>query len=150
MRKFAIVLASAFALAGCDSSALFLPMLPTQDSLAAPQRRLTDEEKETISDAVMRKLGDATHRDFSWFPLVERPRDGVVDYCGEVSGDYAVGEYNISDAKAEYRDYYAELTFDRAGKLANVNVVAIGRSKSDNLPSKVDSICRQDGYNVMQ
>jgi len=42
----------------------------------------------------------------------------VVDYCGQVSGDDVVGEYNIRDAKAEFRDYYAQLTFDRGGKLA--------------------------------
>jgi len=150
MRIAALALASAFVLAGCEDAALFLPMEPTRDALAAPQRPLTADEKDAIADAVSQKLGDSSHRDFNWFPLVEKPHDGVVDYCGEVSGDYVVGEYNILNAKAEFRDYYARLSFDRGGRLAKVDVVAIGRSKSDNVPTKIDSICRQDGYFVLR
>jgi hypothetical protein len=148
MRKFVLGLASCLALAGCDDAALFLPMTPTRASIAAPRRQLTNDEKDAISDAVLRKLGDQSHRDFTWFPLVVRPQDGVVDYCGQVSGDDVVGEYNIRDAKAEFRDYYAQLTFDRGGKLAKVDVVALGEKKSRSIPTQVDSTCLQDGYNV--
>jgi hypothetical protein len=46
-------------------------------------------------------------------------------------------------------DEDAQLTFDRHGKLSNVDVVAIGKSRSK-LPTMVDSICMQDGYNIFQ
>jgi hypothetical protein len=150
MRKCAIVLTSHLALAGCDDPALLAPMEPTRESLAAPRRPLNDAEKEAISAAVTRKLGEQPLRDFKWLPLVLGTNGRAADYCGLVSGDYVVGEYNITDANAEWRDYHAQLTFDGGGKLANVAVVAVGRSRSDNIPTMVDSICMQDGYNIRQ
>ncbi len=147
MTRIAILLALPFVLAGCDG-AMLLPMEPTRESIAAPRRQLTEAEKDAISQAVLLKLGDSLRRDFKWFPLVNRPHGGVVDYCGLVSGDDVVGEYNIHDYNAEFRDYYAQLRFDRRGTLAKVDVVSIGRSQSDNVPTKVDSICIQDGYNL--
>ena len=58
MRISAIVLMSSLALAGCDNAALFAPMQPTRESMAAARRPLSDTEKEAISAAVMRKLGE--------------------------------------------------------------------------------------------
>jgi len=148
MKKCPIVLMSALALAGCDPAVL-APMEPTRESIAASRRPLDDTEKEAISAAVMRKLGEQPHRDFKWLPLVVRTHDGATDYCGLVSGDFLAGEYNITDASAEQRDYYARLTFDRGGKLSNVDVVAIGESRSKHIPAMVDSICMQAGYNIL-
>jgi hypothetical protein len=150
MRKCVIVLTSSLALAGCGNPALLAPMEPTRESIAAPRRQLNDTEKEAISAAVMGKLGEQPGRDFKWLPLVVRTHGRATDYCGLVSGDYVVGEYNIIDANAELRDYYAQLTFDRHGKLSNVDVVAIGESRSKHIPTMVDSICMQDGYNILQ
>jgi hypothetical protein len=150
MRKCVIVLTSSLALAGCGNPALLAPMEPTRESIAAPRRQLNDTEKEAISAAVMGKLGEQPRRDFKWLPLVVRTHGRATDYCGLVSGDYVVGEYNIIDANAELRDYYAQLTFDRHGKLSNVDVVAIGESRSKHIPTMVDSICMQDGYNILQ
>ncbi len=149
MRKSAIVLTSSLALAACGNSALLAPMQPTRESIAAPRRLLNDAEKETISAAVIGKLGEQPHRDFKWLPLVVRNRGGVTDYCGQVGGDYVAGEYDIRDVNAEFRDYYAQLTFDRRGKLSKVAVVAIGKSRSKAIPTMVDSICMQDGYDVL-
>jgi hypothetical protein len=123
-------------------------MEPTRESIAAPRRQLTEAEKDTISQAVMLKLGDSAHRDFKWFPLVIRSHDQLVDYCGLVSGEYVVGEYNIQNYDAEFREYYAQLTIDRRGSLSKVNIVSIGNSRSENIPTRIDSICIQDGYNV--
>lgn len=148
MRKCTIVLTSSLALAGCGNPALFAPMQPTRASLAAPRRSLSDAEKEAISAAVMGKLGEQPHRDFKWLPLVVRAHGGGTDYCGLVSGEYIVGEYNITDANAEFRDYHAQLTFDARGRLTNVNVVAIGKSRSEHIPTMVDLICVQDGYAI--
>jgi hypothetical protein len=150
MRKCVIVLTSSLALAGCGNPALLAPMEPTRESIAAPRRQLNDTEKEAISAAVMGKLGEQPRRDFKWLPLVVRTHGRATDYCGLVSGDYVVGEYNIIDANAELRDYYAQLTFDRHGKLSNVDVVAIGESRSKHIPTMVDSICMQDGYDILQ
>ncbi len=150
MRKCAIVLTSSLAFAGCGNPALLAPMEPTRESIAAARRPLNDTEKEAISAAVMRQLGEQPRRDFTWFPLVVRTHGGVTDYCGLVSGDYLVGEYNITDANAELRDYRAQLTFDRRGNLSNVNVVAIGKSRSRHIPTMVDSICMQDGYDILE
>jgi len=150
MRKCTIVLTSFLALAGCGNAALLAPMEPTRESIAAPRRQLNDTEKEAISAAVMRELGEQPRRDFKWLPLVVRTHGAVTDYCGLVSGDYVVGEYDIHDANAELRDYYAQLTFDRRGKLSTVNVVAVGKSRSKHIPTMVDSICMQDGYNIRQ
>jgi hypothetical protein len=150
MEKYAIVVMSSLALAGCGDSALFAPMQPTPASIAAPRRPLNDAEKEAISAAVMRKLGEPSRRDFKWLPLVVRTHDGVTDYCGLVSGDHVVGEFAITDANAELRDYYAQLTFDGSGKLSTVAVAAIGGRRGDNVATKVDSICMQGGYNVLQ
>jgi hypothetical protein len=150
MTKYVIVLTSSLALAGCGNPALLAPMEPRRESIAAPRRPLNDTEKEAISDAVMRKLGAQPRRDFKWFPLVVRTHGGVTDYCGLVSGDDVVGEYDITDANAELRDYDAQLTFDRRGTLSKVDVVAIGKSRSKHIPTMVDSICMQDGYDIFQ
>jgi hypothetical protein len=149
VRNFAIISALPFALTGCelDISPLLLPMEPTRESIAAPRRELTDAEKEAISESVMVKLGGSHHRDFKWFPLVIRSHDHFVDFCGLVSGDDIVGEYDIHDYNAEFRKFYAQLKFER-GTLSKVNVISIGRSMSDNIPTAVDSICIQDGYNL--
>jgi len=147
MKKAPIVVAS-LALAGCGNPALFAPMQPTRESLAAPRRPLNEAEKAAISAAVMNKLGEQPRRDFTWPPLVVGSHGGATDYCGLVSGDYLVGEYNITDANAELRDFYARLTFDRRGALSNIAIVAIGKSRSKHIPTMVDSICTQDGYNV--
>jgi hypothetical protein len=140
VRNFAIILALPFALAGCelDISPLLLPMEPTRESIAAPRRELTDAEKEAISAAVIVKLGGSSHRDFKWFPLVVRSHDHVVDFCGLVSGDDIVGEYDIHDYNAEFRKFYAQLNFERSGALSKVNVISIGRSISENIPTAVD------------
>jgi hypothetical protein len=150
VRRFATVLALSLPLAGCgaDFSALFLPMEPTRESIAAPRRELTAAEKEAISDAVMRKLADPRHRDFKWLPLVVRRHDGATEFCGLVSGDDLVGEYGVTDADGNFRDYYARLIFDRRHALTKVDVVAIGHTRNDNIPTAVDSICIQDGYDV--
>jgi hypothetical protein len=150
MRNIAIVLALSFALAGCDStiSNLLLPMEPTRESIAAPRRELTGAEKESISEAVMLKMGDSPHREFRWFTLVIRPHDHVIDFCGLVSGDDIAGEYG--NTGTDLRKYYAQLTFDHGGTLSNVDVISIGRSKNDNAPTMVDSICIQDGYNLLR
>jgi hypothetical protein len=145
-----IVLALSFVLTGCDPniSNPLLPMEPTRDSIAAPRRELTDAEKDSISEAVAIKMEDSPHRDFRWFPLVVRPHDNVIDYCGLVSGDDIAGEYNNNDHGADFRKYYAQLTFDRRGSLSKVNVISIGQSKYEHLITMVDSICIQDGYNL--
>lgn len=150
MRNVAIILAVSFALAGCEQnfSALLLPSEPTRESIAAPRRELTGAEKEAISEAVMLKLGNSSCRDFKWFPLVVRPHDHVIGFCGLVGGIYVAGEYGIQDVNAEFRDYYAQLTFDRRGTLSKVDVVSVGKRRSENIPTVVDSICIQDGYNV--
>ncbi|MGA2496051.1 MAG: hypothetical protein ABSF67_24540 [Roseiarcus sp.] len=150
MSKCAIVLMSSLALAGCGNPALFAPMEPTRALLAAARRSLSDTEKDAISAAVMGKLGEQPRRDFEWLPLVVRTHGRVIDYCGLVSGAYVVGEYDIHDANAELRDFYAQLTFDGRGKLSNVNVVAIGKSRRESIPTMVDSICIQGGYNISQ
>ena len=85
---------------------------------------------------------------FRWFPLVVRSHDHRTDFCGLVSGDSIVGEYDIRDANSNFRAYYAQLTFDRGDRLAKVDVVSIGKTKHDNIPTATDSICMQDGYNV--
>ena len=150
MQKVRFILGLSLALGGCDveAAALQAPREPTREAIAAPRRDLAVGEKEAISAAVMAKLSDAGPRDFKWFPLVVRPHEGVVDYCGLVSGDFIVGEYDIRNAAANYRDYYAQLTFDRRGALSKVDVVTIGRNKLDNIPTMVDSICIQDGYDL--
>jgi hypothetical protein len=151
MRRLAIVAALPLALAGCaaDTSALLAPMEPTRESVAAHRRELTADEKDVISAAVMRKLGDTSQRDFKWFPLVVRSHNDVTDFCGLVSGDNVVGEYGITDGNANFRDYYAQLTFAGHGALSNVKIVAIGVTRSDNIPTSVDSTCMQGGYNVL-
>lgn len=142
MRKIAIVATLSLGLAGCEPSVsnLLLPMEPTQDSIGAPRRALTDDEKETISDAVALKMKEANRREFKWAPLVVRSHDQATDYCGLVSGN------DRDDHYAGFSKYYAHLKFDNHGKLIKVDVQAIDKSGSDELPTKVDSICVQDGY----
>ncbi len=150
MWKFALVPTLSLALVGCGPSlsVLLSPREPTRESLAAPRRQLTDAEKDAISAAVMRKLGDSPHREFKWLRLVVRSHNQTTDYCGLVSGDYAVGEYDIHDANANFRDFLARLTFDRRGTLSKVDVASIGATAGDNIPAMVDSICLQDGYYI--
>jgi hypothetical protein len=150
VRTFATIAALSFALAGCEPSlsVLMAPMEPTQASIAAHRRALTETEKDLISAAVMGKLVDKRHKDFRWPALVVRSQNGATDYCGEVSGDDVVGEYDITNANANFRDYYARLFFDRRGALTKVNIEGVGRIRNDNLPTAIDSICIQDGYVV--
>jgi hypothetical protein len=144
MRKFATIFAALFSLAACEptGSSIFLPMEPTQASIDARRRELTEAEKETISDAVMAKLQDTSHRDFRWEKLILRSHDHVMDYCALVS------ELDLGEKHASYRRFYAQLGFDRRGKLANVDVVSIDSALPPPLPSTADSICIQGGYNV--
>ncbi len=118
-------------------------MEPTRESIAAPRRELTDAEKESISEAVTLKMKDSNHREFKWVPLVVRSRDNVTDFCGLVRGN------DIDDEYVGFSKYYAQLTFDRHGTLSKVNVLAIAKIKSDDVPTVVDSICIQDGYNLL-
>jgi hypothetical protein len=144
MRKFAAILAALFSLAACEptGSSIFLPMEPTQGSIDARRRELTDPEKEAISDAVMAKLQDTTHRNFRWEKLILRLHDRVMDYCALVS------ELDLREKHEGYRRFYAQLSFDRRGKLANVDVVSIdGPAGLLPLPTTADSICIQGGYN---
>jgi hypothetical protein len=142
MRNIAIVLAGSFWLAGCEStvSNLWLPMEPTQESVAAPRRELTDAEKETISEAVALKLKDAKNREFIWAPLVVKPRGHVASFCGLVKGN------DVDDEYIGFSKYNVNLTFDDRGKLAKVEVRSIAKSKIDEPPTVVDSVCMQDGY----
>ena len=150
MWKFALVSTLSFALAGCGPSLsiLLAPREPTRESIAAPRRALTLTEQDAISAAVMAKLGDSPHRDFKWQRLVIRSHDQTTDYCGLVSGDDVVGEYGMQSAAANFRDFLAHLTFDRRGMLSKVEIVAIGNTANDNVPTMVDPICLRDGYDI--
>ena len=57
---------------------------------------------------------------------------------GLVSGNDVDGDYR------GFSKYYAWLTFD--GKLSKVDIRMIAKSKPNELPTAVDSICMQDGY----
>jgi hypothetical protein len=144
MRKLAAIAMLSLPLTACEptGSSIFLPMEPTQASIDARRRELTEAEKEAISDAVMQKLQDTTHRDFRWAPLILRSHDHVMDYCGLVS------ELELGQIHESFRRYYAQLNFDRRGKLSNVDVVSIDGSAPTALPSTADSICIQAGYNI--
>jgi hypothetical protein len=148
--KLALVPALSLALVGCGPSlsVLLAPREPTREAIAAPRRALTAAEQEAISAAVMIKLGDSPRRDFKWLRLVVRPHNQMTDYCALVSGDYVVGEYDIRNASANFRDFLARLTFDRRGTLSKVDVVSIGNTANDSIPTMVDAICLQDGYDV--
>ena len=150
MWKLALVPILSFALVGCGPSlsVLLSPREPTRESIAAPRRQLTDTEKDAISAVVMRKLGDSPHRDFKWPPLVVRSHNQMTDYCALVSGDYVVGEYDIHDANANFRDFLARLTFDHRGILSKIEIVSIGNTQNDNIPTMVDPICLRDGYEI--
>jgi len=150
MSKGAWILAAALALAGCANPAVLAPMEPSRESMAAPRRPLSDAEKDAVSAAVLRQLGEQPPRAFKWLPLVVRPNDGAVDYCALVGGDDVAGEYGVTDANAEQRDFLVRLSFDRGGKLAGVELVAVGRPRSDHVPTMVDSTCLQDGYDVLK
>lgn len=145
MWKIAILLASAFSLAACESNLpnLVLPMEPSAESAAAPRRALTDAEKETISDAVSLAMKDQRPQEFIWAPLVVRINDGAADFCG------AVKLPNGFAGKTEYGKYYAKLKFDGTGKVSKVDVMSFAKIKDDNIPTAVDSICMQDGYSVL-
>jgi hypothetical protein len=146
MWKLAAILAALFSLAACEptGSSIFLPMEPTQASIDARRRQLTDEEKEAISDAVMLKLQDQTHGLFRWGKLILRSHDHVTDYCG------SVGELELGETHESYRRFYSRLTFDNHGTLAKVDVVSVApASKAQpSVPSIADSICIQGGYNL--
>ena len=144
MRKLALIALLSLPLAASEATAssLFLPMEPTQASIDARRRELTEAEKETIGDAVLHKLGD-TNRSFRWGPLVLQSHDHLTDYCG------LVGEYVLAPQLHEiFRRYYAQLSFDRHGKLASVDVVSIDDPRVEALPTEADSICIQGGYHV--
>jgi hypothetical protein len=140
MRRIAIVLAAAFPLAGCESN-LLLPMEPTAESAAASRRALTEAEKLAISDAVSLDVKDARPQDFVWPPLVVGTRGGVGDYCGVVRTTGEAG-------RIEYHKYHAQIRFDGSGKIAKVDLQAVVKDKGDNVPTRVDSVCMQDGYSV--
>ncbi len=145
MRKIAIVIASSFALAGCEPplSNLLLPMEPSRESVRAPRRELTVAEKESISEAVTLELGDSSHREFKWAPLVVRLHDHITDYCGLVSRN------DPASAQDVFRQYYAGLNFDRHGKLTHVNAPSVDPINSNGIPTLIDSKCIQDGYNLL-
>jgi len=145
MRKLAAIALLSLPLAACEptGSSIFLPMEPTQASIDARRRELTDVEKEAISDAVMAKLQDTARRNFQWAPLVLKSHDHLIDYCG------LVGEFELTPQLHEiFRRYYAQLSFDRRGQLANVDVVSIDNPKVEALPTVADSICIQGGYHL--
>jgi hypothetical protein len=144
MRKIAAIFAVSLSLAACQptGSSIFLPMEPTQASIDAPRRELTEEEKDAISDAVMQKLQDPTHRDFHWSKLVVRRRERTMTYCGLVS------EFQLGQSHESFRKFQAELTFNPRGQLSKVDVVAITIPWTQTLPSVADSLCIQAGYNV--
>lgn len=139
MRKIVIVLASVFALSGCESN-LLLPMEPTPESVAVPRRALTDSEKETISDAVSLEMKDQKPQEFIWAPLVARTHDKIADFCGIVQNP------NGFAGKINYSKYYAKLHFDERGKLSKVDAISVAAITGDNIPTAVDSTCMQDGY----
>ena len=124
-------------------------MEPSRASIAAPRRALSEAEKAMIADAVLTKLSDHDHHDFRWLPLVVAPHDRAMDYCARVSG-YLAGEYGLPNDDAGFRDFRAHLTFDRNGALAKVEIVALGKARSDNTLTMVDSICMQGGYDIFQ
>ena len=145
MRKLAAIALLSLPLAACEptGSSIFLPMEPTQASIDARRRDLTDAEKDAITDAVMEKLQDKTHRDFRWAPLVLKSRDHLTVYCGLVS------ELELWPQTHEsFRRYYAQLSFDRRGTLSNVDVVSVDEPGVRALPTVADSICIQGGYNI--
>ena len=145
MRKLAAIALLSLPLAACEptGASIFLPMEPTQASIDARRRDLTESEKEAIGDAVMAKLQDTTRRTFRWAPLVLNAHDHRIDYCG------LVGEFELTPQTHEiFRRYYAQLTFDRHGQLANVDVVSIDNPKVEALPTVADSICIQGGYHL--
>jgi hypothetical protein len=139
MRKSAFVLISVLWLAGCESN-LLLPMEPTPESVTAPRRALTEAEKETISDAVSLEIKDTHPSDFIWPHLVVRTHDGTMDYCGAVK---TIG----TGGRLETHKYYAQVAFDRSSKITKVDLKSVATDKGDNLPTTVDSVCMQDGYN---
>jgi hypothetical protein len=139
MRKFAFVLVSVLWLAGCESN-LLLPMEPTSESVTAPRRALTEAEKEIISDAVSLEIKDAHPPDYVWPHLVVRTHDGVTDYCGAVKTTGFA-------AHPELTKFYAQIRFDGSGKIAKVDVKSVVVDKGENMPTSVDSLCVQDGYN---
>ncbi len=144
MRKIAAIALLSFPLAACEpaGSGIFLPMEPTQASIDARRRELTEAEKEAISDAVKLKLQDPAPRDFRWAKLILRSRNHVTDYCGLVS------ELDFGERHATFRRFYAQLGFDGFGKLLSVDVISIEPIPSHPLPSSSDSICVQGGYNI--
>jgi hypothetical protein len=145
MRKSAFVLAISFALAGCEPplSNLLLPMEPTRESIAVPRRELTAAEKEAIAEAVALKIGDSEHREFRWSRLAARAHDQATDYCALVSRS------EPGNGQVVFRQYLAKLVFDRRGTLLKVNVASIDAAVSNGIPTDIDSICMQDGYNLL-
>ena len=150
MRTFAFILPLSLALASRDGdlSALFMPMEPTPASIAAPRRPLTEAEKEAISTAVTHRLGGAYPYAFRWFPLVVRSHDHRTDFCGLVSGELHRRRIRHPRRQREFPRLFRATDLQRGDRLAKVDVVSIGKTKHDNIPTATDSICMQDGYNV--
>jgi hypothetical protein len=143
IRNIALVFFATALLAGCDATtyaSLYLPMEATPDSVAARRRPLTEDEKQMVSDAVAAKVKGRAPLDYIWSPLVMRPREGAVSYCGLARGSDVDTDY------MGYSKYYARLTLDKAGKVAKVDVTAMVKNIPDHLPTTVDSRCAQDGY----
>ena len=146
MRKNALALTMSIAMAGCDSTTynLLSPMEPTQASIDAPRRQLTDAEKDLISDAVKLKSKDFDYGIFDWPPLIVRLHDHVIDYCGIVQPSGTEAREHV------FYSYYAKLHVDSRGKIANVNVESLVQTKNGKVPTDADSICAQDGYKVLR
>jgi hypothetical protein len=144
MRKTAAIALLSLLLAACEptGSSIFLPMEPTQASIDARRRELTDAEKEAISDAVRLKLQDPAQREFRWAKLILRSHDRVTDYCGLVS------ELDFSERHESFGRFLAQLAFDSHGTFLSVNVISIETVPSHPLPSSADSLCIRDGYNI--
>jgi hypothetical protein len=118
-------------------------MEPTQASIDARRRELTPEEKDAISDAVKQKLQEPAQREFRWAKLILVSHDHVTDYCSLVS------QFDFSQRHDSFKRFYARLGFDGHGRLSSVDIVSIGAIPSHAVPSSADSICVQDGYNVL-
>jgi len=145
MRKNALALTVSIALAGCQPTAynLLLPMEPTQASIDARRRVLTDGEKDMISDAVKQKSKELEYGQFVWPPLIVRPHDHVIDYCGLAQPSGSTTRQHI------FYTYRAELNLDGGGKISSADVKSVAETNNGKLPTESDSICVQDGYKIL-
>ena len=96
------------------------------------------------------QAGETPRRDFAWPPLVVRAHGRVTDYCGLVSGTTSSANTPSPTRRPSSVTIMRNSTFDRRGTLSIVNVLAVGKSRSAHIPTRVDSICLQDGYDIRQ